>query len=90
MLQTEQRKISSLFYDVTQRRVVVTDVAGQLFGEHLEESSGPRRTPATWVRGYVGNSVSGEGFSENVTTTSRVTGAFRARIGERQEGSRFA
>ena len=70
--------------------MVVTDVSGQPFGQHLEGSSGPRRTPGTRVRSYVGNGVRGDGWSENVMLASRITAAFRARKGERQEGSRFA
>jgi hypothetical protein len=75
---------SSLIWDVTQRRLVVTDVSGQPIGAKVKGQSSPRRKPGTLRHTVCRDGVGSERLASSVREVCRI----RKAAGE--EGIRVA
>jgi hypothetical protein len=80
----------SLFFDVTQRRLIVTDVSGQPSAPFSSAKQSKENAGNTYVHSYIGNGMSGDWFSKNTTLANRVDGACRTWKGEEEQGTLFA
>jgi hypothetical protein len=73
-----------LVWDVTQGRLVVTDVSGQPIGPIYKVKQSKKNVASTKMRSYIWNGVGSDWFSANVTLANRVSGACRTRKGGRR------
>jgi len=70
-----------LFWDVTQSRLVVTDVSGEPISLIFKVKQSKKNAGA---RSFIGNGVGSDWFSANLTLANRVSGACRTRKGGRR------